>query len=133
MSAYMFYSKAHFDDARKKCEEGRRPGRGKASANEVRVMSAKMWKELPAESRKPFEAKAEEKKIEYQTATAEFNERVAEWDKKANELRLAYEKENPPEELAAIATADESRGRRTKKVESYAEVDSEGEYIQLAK
>ena len=125
MSPYLFYSKTHYEAARKKCEEGRRPGKGKPSANEVRVMSAKMWKDCPAAEREPFEKQAEEQKRTYALATRESDEKAAEWDKKAIALRAAYEKEHPnvpgPEELAA------KRGRRHMKVESYAESESDPE------
>lgn len=127
MNAYLFYSKAHHEAARKKCEEGRRPGKGRPSANEVRVMSAKMWRDCPAEERRPFEALAEEHKRAHAAAVAGFAERAAAWDGKALGLRARYERENPsvpgPEEEEALAAAAaDRRARRSKlKVESYAE------------
>ncbi|KAM7194289.1 Sec1-like protein [Naviculisporaceae sp. PSN 640] len=96
VSAYIFYSKAHYEDARKKCELGRRPGKGKPSGNEIRTMSAKMWKELAPELKKPFEDMAEEQKKVYAGKMAEFNEAAAEWDRRATEIKQKYERENPP-------------------------------------
>lgn len=96
VSAYIFYSKAHYEDARKQCELGRRAGKGKPSGNEIRMMSAKMWKELAPEVKKPFEDMAEEQKKVYAGKMAEFNEAAAEWDRRATEIKQKYEKENPP-------------------------------------
>ncbi|KAK0734112.1 flavin-containing amine oxidoreductase-domain containing protein [Lasiosphaeria miniovina] len=140
MNAYIFYSKTHHEDARKKLEEGRRAGKGKASANEVRVMSAKMWRDTSPEQRKPFVDQAEEQKRLYTEAMARFKEQAADWDKKATELKAAYEKEHPcvptTEELAAAAVmlaeaavaaaagVDGNNRRTRKRVESYAETEA---------
>jgi lysine-specific histone demethylase 1 len=150
-NAYIFYSKAHYEDARKRLEAGRRPGgKGKPSANEVRVMSAKMWRDAGEEERKPYVDMAEEHKAAYAKAMAEFKEAAAEWDRKAAELRERYEKDHPCEvvggkdaaaaagdaataeaggavaaDAIAAAAAAAAAGRRSRmKVESYAEVDS---------
>ncbi|KAK0731646.1 flavin-containing amine oxidoreductase-domain containing protein [Lasiosphaeris hirsuta] len=129
-NAYIFYSKVHYEDARKKLEEGRRPGKGKASANEVRVMSAKMWRDTPEEGRRPFIEAAEEQKRSYAAAVAEWKARVGEWDAKATGLRAQYEGEHPPPG-AGDGEGDGSGGdRRSKKrVESYAE--SEGSDVEM--
>ncbi|KAK3394186.1 flavin-containing amine oxidoreductase-domain containing protein [Podospora didyma] len=130
INAYVFYSKAHYEDARKKLEEGRRAGKGKASANEVRVMSAKMWRDTSLEQRKPFMDQADEQKRLYSQALAQFKEHAADWDKKATELKEKYEKEHPcvptAEELAAIAIALAEKGQRRSRmrVESYAETET---------
>lgn len=103
VSGYIFFSKAHYDDARKRCEAGRRPGKGKASGNEVRMMSAKMWKDATPEEKRPFEEQAEESKRVHAIVMKEWNEKAAEWDQKATELKKAYEKENPYVALSALA------------------------------
>ncbi|KAK0657346.1 flavin-containing amine oxidoreductase-domain containing protein [Cercophora newfieldiana] len=127
-NAYVFYSKAHYEDARRKCEEGRRPGKGKASANEVRVMSAKMWRDATEDVKKPFMEMAEEQKKVHNTAVAAWKEEGAEWDRKAIELKAKYEAEHPPP--PPEGTVLEEEGRRSKKrVESYAE--SEGSDIEM--
>ncbi|KAL1868043.1 hypothetical protein VTK73DRAFT_3868 [Phialemonium thermophilum] len=131
-SAYIFYSKANFEAARKRCEEGRRPGKGaKASANEVRVMSAKMWRDCSAEERQPYEEMAQQHKAAHAEALREFGEKAAEWDRRAGELKERYEKEHPfvpgPEDASSSTTTSQeggSRGRRLRKrVESYVESD----------
>lgn len=122
MNAYLFYSKQHFDAARKKCEEGRRPGKAKASANEVRVMSAKMWRDCPPEERGPYEALAAEQKAAYAKTLEEFNASAAEWDKRAVELKAEYERAHPF--VPGPGDQGES-GRRSKaRIESYAESEA---------
>jgi vacuolar protein sorting-associated protein 33A len=132
-NAYVLFSKANYDTARKKCEEGRRPGKGKPVSNEVRAMASKMWKQASPEERQPFEEQAEEQKKAYGVANKEFNEGVAEWDRRAQELRTAYEKDHPslptPEEVAALAEAGAHPRRSKQKVESYAESESEEEML----
>ncbi|TPX08933.1 uncharacterized protein E0L32_009637 [Thyridium curvatum] len=139
-NAYLLFNKANFDAARRRCEEGRRPGKGKPVPNEVRVMTSKMWREAGPEERAPYERQAEEQKRSYAEAVAAFGAAAAEWDARALEVRAEYERERPsvpgPEEVAALASAavagaaDADRGgrRRTKAaVGSYAESDSDVE------
>ncbi|KXX82855.1 putative lysine-specific histone demethylase 1 [Madurella mycetomatis] len=134
-NAYIFYSKAHYEDARKRLEAGRRPGKGKPSANEVRVMSAKMWRDASEAEKKPYVEMAEEQKRAYAKAMAEFKEAAAEWDRKATELKEAYEREHPCDVgKATLGGGGEDGGegkdtpaavRRSRmRVESYAEVES---------
>ncbi|KAK0631981.1 flavin-containing amine oxidoreductase-domain containing protein [Immersiella caudata] len=120
-NAYVFYSKAHHEDARRKCEEGRRPGKGKASANEVRVMSAKMWRDATEETKAPFMKLAEEQKQVHAGAMAAWKEEGAAWDRKATELKVKYEAEHPPPPPAGSASLEEEGRRSKKRVESYAE------------
>ena len=122
-NAYIFYSRAHYEEAKRRLEEGRRPGKGKASANEVRVMSAKMWRDTPEEERKPFIEMAEENKRKYAAAMAEFREKAAEWDRHATELKAQYEKDHPPPENNLA----EGERRSKKRVESYAEDTSDSD------
>lgn len=126
---YLLFNKAHYDEGRKRCEEGRRTGKGKPSPNEVRTMTSKMWKEAAPEVRQPFEDAAEEQKRNYAQAVRDWTAAAAKWDKEAIELRQEYVKEHPdmpgPEELAADGGGHASGGRRAKRVESYAEEDSD--------
>ncbi|KAM7200484.1 Sec1-like protein [Rhypophila sp. PSN 637] len=112
VSAYIFYSRAHYDDARKQCELGRRPGKSKPSANEVRIMSAKLWRELDPELKKPFEDMAEEQKRLYAGKMAEFNKAAEEWDRRATEIKEAFERENPPPVAAGEGRGGRRRSRR---------------------
>ncbi|KAK0729059.1 flavin-containing amine oxidoreductase-domain containing protein [Apiosordaria backusii] len=123
-NAYIFFSKSNYDNARKKLEEGRRPGKGKPSANEVRVMSAKMWKETTEEEKRPFVEMVEEQKRAYAEKMTEWKKLAAEWDEKATELRLKYESEHP----VPVANEQEGEGNKRRRgtgVESYAEPDED--------
>ena len=148
-NAYIFYSKAHYEDARRRLEAARRPGKGKPSANEVRVMSAKMWRDASEEEKKPYVEMAEEMKKRYAEVMVRFKEEAGEWDRRAEEVRGEFEKVRPRpgamEGLSGSGSGSPSvgesgsgsgsgsgngngEGRRTRvKVESYKEVDSEEE------
>ncbi|KAI1499172.1 vacuolar protein sorting 33A-like protein [Biscogniauxia marginata] len=127
---YLLYSKANFEMARKRCEEGRRPGKGKPSPNEVRVMTSKMWKEATPEERKPFEGQATEQKTMYSDALKQWEEKAKDWDRRYVEVRKEYEKDHKPalddDETQAY---EGGRERRRAKVNSYAE--SEGSDIEM--
>ncbi|KAL2180299.1 flavin-containing amine oxidoreductase-domain containing protein [Thermothelomyces heterothallicus CBS 202.75] len=133
-NAYIFYSKAHYDDARRRLEAGRRSGGkgsgkggGKPSPNEVRVMSAKMWRDASEEERKPYLEMAEEQKRAYTAALEAWKVAAAEWDGKAEEVRGKWVRENPLP-AAEGGDGDVAERRRSKaKVESYAELDSDVE------
>ncbi|KAJ0121529.1 hypothetical protein J7T55_008693 [Diaporthe amygdali] len=126
---YLLFNKAHYEEGRKRCEEGRRTGKGKPNPNEVRTMTSKMWKEATPEVRQPFEDAAEEQKRNYAQALKEWTAAAAQWEKEAIELRQEYIKAHPnvpgPEELIADSNGYASGGRRAKRVESYAEDDSD--------
>ncbi|KAK4129521.1 hypothetical protein N657DRAFT_609922 [Parathielavia appendiculata] len=138
-NAYIFYSKAHYDDARKRLEAGRRPSKGgKPSANEVRVMSARMWRDASEEERRPYVDMAEEQKRAYGKAMESWRAEVEGWDRKAGKVREEFERENPFDSEGAGSGSDGDCGggggeeaevdgaRRSRmKLESYAEVESE--------
>ena len=130
-NAYIFYSKAHYEDARARLEATRRPGGrgGKPSANEVRVMSAKMWRDAPEEQRRPYAEMAEEMKRGYAAALEAWRAAAGEWDRGAGEVRAGYERENPTPGGEVITTGGSEGGKRRSKVrvESYAEVGSDVE------
>ncbi|KAK3300291.1 flavin-containing amine oxidoreductase-domain containing protein [Chaetomium fimeti] len=135
-NAYIFYSKAHYEDARARLDAARRPGKGKPSANEVRVMSAKMWRDAADDVRKPFLDAAEEQKRAYLAALEAHKLAAAEWDGKAVEVREGWVAANPdpggPGGVGGGGKGEVEGGlgsaRRSKvKVESYAEVDSEAD------
>jgi vacuolar protein sorting-associated protein 33A len=128
-NAYLLYSKANFEAARKRCDEGRRPGKGKPNPNEVRIMTSKMWKEASQAEKQPFEDQAAEQKRVYNENLKEWEVGVKEWDSKAIAIRAKWEEENklvlddiPSEELS-------SQRRRGQKAGMYAE--SEGSDIEL--
>ncbi|RFU81458.1 lysine-specific histone demethylase 1 [Trichoderma arundinaceum] len=94
-SAYIIYSKVHFEAAKKKCEESRKPGKSRSLPNEVRIMTSRMWKEAAPDERRPYEEQAAEQKRIYLQAMQEYNELAEKWDRQAIALRATYEKEHP--------------------------------------
>ncbi|ORY66226.1 flavin-containing amine oxidoreductase-domain containing protein [Pseudomassariella vexata] len=124
-NAYLLYSKANFEAARKRCEEGRRPGKGKPNPNEVRVMTSKMWKEAPPEEKSPFEDQARDQKKVYGEKLREWEQAVKDWDIKALGIRQAWEADGNRLVLEDDSLADSfGRERRGQKVSTYAESDS---------
>ncbi|TEY37424.1 hypothetical protein BOTCAL_0519g00030 [Botryotinia calthae] len=126
-NSYQMYSKDTWEEAKRKCEEGRRPGKGKPITNEVKKMITKMWNEAPEDIKKPYIDKALERKQIYQEAITDYNVKSAKWDKDAWDFRVQYEKDHP-----SLPGPDEDigspwrRDRRAKRTSGYAE-DSESE------
>ncbi len=130
INPYILFNKAHFDDARKKCEEGRRPGKGKPIPNEVRVMLAKMWKDISEEEKEPFKDKALEAKNAYSAELAAYIEKCKKWDSESIEFRKEYERLHPsiPSQEELDAQREPSPGRRdrrAKRVSGYKEPDED--------
>ncbi|KAH8814984.1 flavin-containing amine oxidoreductase-domain containing protein [Xylogone sp. PMI_703] len=119
---YRMYSKDKWEEAKAKCEEGRRPGKGKPIPNEVKKMVTKMWKEASELEKAPYNEKAAEHKKAYGAALAEFNEKAAKWDKEALAIRGEFIKAHPmaasPEEAL---DSPARRDRRAKRISGYAE------------
>ncbi|OAA43173.1 vacuolar protein sorting 33A-like protein [Metarhizium rileyi] len=127
-SAYLLYSKSHFEEARKRCEENRKPGKARSTPNEVRAMTSKMWKDTTPEQRRPYEEQAAEQKRAYTEALQAFNETVHEWDQKAVFLRAEYVKAHAsvpgPEELGE-ERGTPNKSRRAKQVTYAGERDAD--------
>ncbi|KAL7927743.1 Sec1-like protein [Trichoderma austrokoningii] len=123
-SAFIIFSKTHFDAAKKRCEASRKPGRSRSVPNEVRIMMSRMWKETAPDERKPYEEQAAEQKRLYLQAMQEYNGLAEKWDREAIAIRASYEKEHPslpgpeeaPEDLSMTP-----KHRRARNV-SYTEV-----------
>lgn len=128
-SPYILFNKANYETGRKKCEEGRRAGKGKPSPNEVRTMTSKMWKEASPEVRKPFEDAAEEQKRGFATAFQEWTQAAAKWEREAVALKERYVREHPSvpgaEELVGGENGWNGARRAKRMVESYREADSD--------
>jgi lysine-specific histone demethylase 1 len=121
---YILYGKDNFEAARRKCEEGRRPGKGKPVPNEVRIMLAKMWKEASDEEKKPYNDRAAIQKEAYAAALSEYSAKALKWDQDALAFRKEYEAAHPcvasPDEKEAWDTPSR-RDRKAKKCSGYAE------------
>lgn len=126
---YRMYSKDKWEEAKAKCEEGRRPGKGKPIPNEVKKMVTKMWKEASESEKAPYNEKAAIQKQAYASALAEYNEKASKWDMEAIAIREKYVSAHPmpiiPEESLESPS---KRDRKAKRVSGYAEnSDSETE------
>lgn len=121
-NSYLLYSKANFEEARKRCEENRKAGRTRSVPNEVRIMTSKMWKDATPEERKPYEDQAAENKRFFAEAMAKHTEMLEDWDREAIALRAVYEKDHPsvPGEDEIGFEGNAHKHRRAKPV-SYAE------------
>ncbi|KAI6373949.1 hypothetical protein MCOR25_003336 [Pyricularia grisea] len=93
--AHLLFSKANIEAARQRCLEGRRPGKGPPTAHEVRAMAGKMWNAASEEERRPFIDQVATLKEAYVKAMAEYSEKSAEWNKRALEIAVEFEKKNP--------------------------------------
>lgn len=124
---YRLYSKDKWEDAKQRCEEGRRPGKGRPIPNEVKKMVTKMWKDAPEAEKQPFIERANAQKKVYADAVAEYNVNAAKWDKNALAFRQEYVREHPsvpgPDEAV---DSPSRRDRRAKRTSGYAE-DSESD------
>lgn len=117
---YRMYSKEQWDEAKRRCEEGRRPGKGKPIPNEVKKMVTKMWKEASDEEKKPYNDRAEVQKAAHAAAMTEFNTNVAKWDQQWEAFKIEYMAAHPyvphPDEESLAR-----KQRRAKRVSGYAE------------
>ena len=119
---YRMYSKDKWDDAKRKCEEGRRPGKGKPIPNEVKKMVTKMWKEAPEAEKKPYNVKADVQKQAYVAAMTEYNMKAAKWDREALTIKAQYIKDHPsPSGPEEVVDSPSRRDRRAKRISGYAE------------
>ncbi|CAN8098839.1 unnamed protein product [Discula destructiva] len=127
---YILFNKANYEEGRKRCEEGRRAGKGKPGPNEVRTMTSKMWKESSTEVRKPFEDAADQQKQGFALAMQSWGEAATKWERDAVALREKFVKEHPSVpglgEVGGTSSDTWSGARRAKRmVESYREADSD--------
>jgi lysine-specific histone demethylase 1 len=125
---YILYGKDMFEVARRKCEEGRRPGKGKPVPNEVRIMLAKMWKDAPEAEKKPYNGRAAIQKHIYTAALAEYTTKAKKWDEEFLAFRKEYEATHPsvpgPDEKEDGLDTPSRRDRRAKRCSGYAEDSS---------
>jgi lysine-specific histone demethylase 1 len=126
---YILYGKDNFEAARRKCEEGRRPGKGKPVPNEVRIMLAKMWKDASDAEKKPYNDRAASQKEAYATALTDYTAKALKWDQDALAFRREYEATNPslpgPDEKDPWDTPSK-RDRKAKRCSGYAEDSGSG-------
>ncbi|KAI1774134.1 vacuolar protein sorting 33A-like protein [Hypoxylon cercidicola] len=129
-NAYLLYSKENFETARKRCEEGRRPGKGKPGPNDVRIMTSKLWKEASPEERKPFEDQAAEIKRTYTESVKTWEVQAKEWDQKYLQIRSKYESDHKLVlEDAGSPSSEGGSGREKRRARINSYVESEASEV----
>jgi lysine-specific histone demethylase 1 len=128
INPYVLFSKANAELARKRCEESRRPGKGRPVTNEVRTMLAKMWKDASEDEKAPFKERTDEAKQIYAAALADYLALSKVWDVDSIAFRKEYEAAHPSipskeEEEAILLASQGKRDRRAKRVGKYTESD----------
>ncbi|KAI9750461.1 MAG: hypothetical protein M4579_006466 [Chaenotheca gracillima] len=135
---FLLYQKSHWYECKHKCDEARRQAtknpEAKASRNEVRAALGQMWREAPADEKRPYLEQTASNKEQNATSVADFKKRLQEWDQAAVKFRKEYEEKHPcrpgEEELKLQSTASGEKdvngsgghsSRRVRKVTGYAE------------
>ncbi|KAL8830511.1 MAG: hypothetical protein Q9191_001384 [Dirinaria sp. TL-2023a] len=130
---FLLFTKDKWAVCKKQCDEARRAATGhadtKASRDEVRVALGRMWREAPAEVKRPYMEQTNQNRAANSESAATFQERLAAWDEQAMNTRRRYVEEHPgvlsPEEelqmWAALGIYDTER--RPKKMSGHAEDD----------
>ncbi|TGZ81969.1 hypothetical protein EX30DRAFT_358650 [Ascodesmis nigricans] len=135
---FLLYQKDHWFICKAKCDEARRTATGnseaKATRNEVRAALGQMWREAPADEKKPYLDQTERNKEANAQGASEFKAKLKEWDGKAQRFREEWKKANPSvpseEEVQAVREAQIERAemKRSRKLNGYMEDSDEEEY-----
>ena len=132
---FLLFTKDQWATCKKACDEARRAATGnpaaKAARNEVRSALGLMWREASDDVKKPYVEQTNTNRIANIESAATFQDRLAEWDEKAMNIRKTYVEQHPgvlseEEELEmwqALGDYDGYDGgdRRAKKMSGYAE------------
>ena len=134
---FLLYQKDHWYNCKNKCDEAHRAATGnpdgKASRHEVRSALGQMWREASEDVKKPYLEQTANNKQNNTTTVAEFEARLAQWDREAVKTRREYIRQHP-----GVLTEQETRqmwealgasagSRRAKKMSGYAEDSSSGD------
>lgn len=138
---FLLFTKDNWAICKKQCDDTRRATTGnkatKASRDEVRIALGKMWREAPAEVKRPYLEQTHHNRAANTESAATFDERLKAWDDRAMDIRRKYVEDHagvlsPEEELqmwAALGVYDIDR--RAKRTTGYAE-DSGSEAMEEA-
>lgn len=128
---FLLYQKDYWYDCKTKCDEAHRAAtgnlNGKASRHEVRSALGQMWREASEEVKKPYLDQTASNKQNNTTTVAQFEAKLAQWDRDAVKIRREYIQQHP-----GVLTEQEKRlmwealgasggSRRAKKMSGYAE------------
>ena len=129
---FLLFTKDQWATCKKTCDEARRAATGnpeaKAARNEVRTALGLMWRQASNEVKKPYFDQTNSNRVANLENAATFEDRLAEWDEKAMNIRKTYVEEHPgvlskEEELNMWQALGGYNGgdRRAKKMSGYAE------------
>ena len=129
---FLLFTKDQWAACKKVCDEARRAATGnpqaKAARNEVRTALGLMWRQASDEVKKPYFDQTNNNRVANLENAATFEDRLAEWDEKAMNVRRIYVEEHPgvlsKEEEANMWQAlggYDGGERRAKKMSGYAE------------
>ncbi len=129
---FLLFTKDKWAICKKGCDEARRIVTGnpeaKAARNEVRSALGLMWREASDEVKRPYLEQTNTNRMANIESAATFQDRLAEWDDKAMNIRRSYVEQHPGilseeekfEMWQALGVHD-AGDRRAKKMSGYAE------------
>lgn len=130
---FLLYQKDKWFICKAKCDEEKQKSTGnpeaKASRNEVRAALGLMWREAPADEKKPYLSETEGNKTRNNEAANDYKKAAAEWDKKAEKFKKEWRAKNPTiptkeeEDLVKVAEEEAVEAKRQKLSEDGSQVE----------
>ena len=130
---FLLYSKDKWGECKARCDVARQAMYGsaatKAPRNEIRTALGQMWREASDEVKRPYIERTVENRATNQENASTFQDRLAEWDAEAMDVRRQYVREHPN-----VLSADEERNmwqalgvyagidRKAKRMSGYADL-----------
>ena len=124
---FLLYQKDKWHICKAKCDEARKQAtknpEAKATRNEVRAALGQMWREAPEEEKRPYLEQTSSNKQLNVANVADYNAKLAQWDKEAALIRARYLEEhaNTVSQQETRSPDESGAGRKAKKRSSYAE------------
>ena len=133
---FLLYSKEMWGECKSKCDEIRRAVTGnpqaKASRNDIRAELGKMWREAPAEAKKPYIDRTVSNRATNQENASTFQDRLSLWDAEAMEARREFVRSHPgvlsreeEKEMWQALGVYAGMERKAKKMSGYADASDE--------
>ncbi|KAJ5732528.1 Winged helix-turn-helix transcription repressor DNA-binding [Penicillium malachiteum] len=111
LNPFLLYQKDFWGICRDQCDESRRvasnnPG-AKAPRDEIRHALGQMWRNAPAEQKKPYLDSIEANRVENARANEAWKVAAAEWDRRSFEVKDRWCTENPFDDWVVPASLGE--------------------------
>lgn len=100
LNPFLLYQKDYWGKARQNAEAARQAAMKnpvRAPRDEIRAVLGLMWRQAPEEERRPYLARAEANRQTNATVWDKWKREIAEWERKAKEVRERWCRENPYE------------------------------------